>query len=49
MTVMSVTLIIGLAMTGAAVIMILLDTHETSLREYAVLGLFCAILTMLSY
>ncbi|MCQ2407539.1 MAG: diguanylate cyclase [Oscillospiraceae bacterium] len=49
MTVMSVTLIIGLAMTGAAVIMILMDTHETSLREYAVLGLFCAILTMISY
>lgn len=49
MTVMSVTLIIGLAMTGAAVIMILLDQHETSLREFAVLGLFCAILTMLSY
>ncbi len=47
--IMSGFLIAGLAMTGAAVILILTDHHETSLREYAILGLFCSILIMLSY
>lgn len=42
-------LIAGLALTGASVIMILTDQHETSLREFAILGLFCSILIMLSY
>lgn len=42
-------LIFGLAITGASVIMILTDQHDTSLREYAILGLFCSMLIMLSY
>lgn len=42
-------LIFGLALTGASVVMILTDQHETSLREYAILGLFCSMLIMLSY
>ena len=42
-------LIFGLAITGASVIMILTDQHDTSLREFAILGLFCSMLIMLSY
>ena len=48
-TIMAGALLIGLAITGAAVIMILLDRHETSLKEFAVLGLFCSVLIMISY
>ncbi len=47
--ILSGILIVGLALTGASVIMILTDQHETSLREFAILGLFCSILIMLSY
>lgn len=47
--IMSTLLIAGLALTGGAVILILTDHHESSLREYAILGLFCSILIMLSY
>ena len=46
---MSGILIVGLTITSASVIMILLDPHETTLREFAVLGLFCSTLMMLSY
>lgn len=46
---MSGILIIGLTITSASVILILLDSHETTLREYAVLGLFCSTLMLLSY
>ena len=42
--IMSTLLIAGLALTGGAVILILTDHHESSLREYAILGLFCSIL-----
>ena len=38
--ILSAALIAGLALTGAAIILILTDQHETSLREYAVIGLF---------
>ena len=37
---MSGILIIGVTLTSGSVILILLDQHETSLREFAVLGLF---------
>ena len=47
--ILSAALIAGLALTGAAVILILTDQHETSLREFAILGLFCSIIIMLSY
>lgn len=46
---MSGILIVGLSVTSASVILILLDSHETTLREFAVLGLFCSTLMMLSY
>ena len=46
---MSGILIIGVTLTSGSVILILLDQHETSLREFAVLGLFCSMLMMLSY
>ena len=46
---MSGILIVGLTLTSASVILILLDQHETSLREFAVLGLFCSTLMLLSY
>ncbi len=46
---MSGILIVGLTITSASVILILLDSHETTLREFAVLGLFCSTLMMLSY
>ena len=46
---MSGILIVGLTITSASVILILLDPHETTLREFAVLGLFCSTLMMLSY
>ena len=46
---MSGILIVGLTITSASVILILLDQHETTLREFAVLGLFCSTLMMLSY
>lgn len=48
-TIMSAILIAGLATTGTAVILILLDQHETFLKEFAVLGLFCSILVILAY
>ena len=48
-TIMSAILIAGLILTGSALIMLLLDQHEGSMREFAVLGLFCAAITMLSY
>ncbi len=47
--ILSAALIIGLALTGITIILILTDQHETSLREYATLGLFCSVLIMLSY
>ena len=47
--IMSGILIAGLALTGASIVMILTDPHETSLREYAILGLFCSVLILLSY
>ena len=47
--VLSAVLLAGMLLTGGVIIYILMDQHENSLREYAVLGLFCAILTMLSY
>ena len=46
---MSGILIVGITLTSCSVILILLDQHETSLREFAVLGLFCSMLMMLSY
>lgn len=48
-TVMSVLLMIGMFITGGAVIYILMEPHENAMREFAVLGLFCAILMMISY
>ena len=48
-TVMSAILIAGLILTGSALILLLLDQSEGSMREFAVLGLFCAAITMLSY
>ena len=47
--VLSAILLTGMFVTGGAIIYILMDQHDNSLREYAVIGLFCAVLTMLSY
>ena len=47
--IMSGILIAGLITTSASVILILMDQHESSLREFAVLGLFCSMLMLLSY
>lgn len=49
MTMMSAIMLFGLVMTGGTIILILMDQTETSLREYAVLGLFCAMLILISY
>ncbi len=46
---MSYILLAGMFLTGSIIIFILLDQHDNSMREFAVLGLFCSILTMLSY
>ena len=46
---MSGILIAGLITTSASVILILMDQNESSLREFAVLGLFCSMLMLLSY
>lgn len=46
---MSYILLAGMFLTGGVIIYILLDQHDNSMREFAVLGLFCSILTMLSY
>lgn len=46
---MSALLLAGLFITGAAVIAILVDQHDNSCRVFAVLGLFCAALMLLSY
>ena len=48
-TAMSAILVAGLLLTGSALIMLLLDQSEGSMREFAVLGLFCAAITLLSY
>ncbi|MBQ8920755.1 MAG: diguanylate cyclase [Oscillospiraceae bacterium] len=48
-TVMSAMLITGFVMTGSVIIAILSDRHENALREFAVLGLFCALLCLISY
>lgn len=46
---MSYILLAGMFLTGGVIIYILLDAHDNAMREYAVLGLFCSILTMISY
>ncbi len=48
-TVMSMLLLIGLILTGGVTIALLMSERENALQEFAVLGLFCAALTMLSY
>ena len=48
-TVMSFLLLIGLILTGGVGITLLMSERENALQEFAVLGLFCAALTMLSY
>ena len=48
-TAISAILVAGLLLTGSALIMLLLDQSEGSMREFAVLGLFCAAITLLSY
>lgn len=47
--ILSWILIAGLITTSGSVILILMDQHESSLREFAVLGLFCSLLMLLSY
>lgn len=47
--IMSALLIIGLIVTGYTTVSILMDPHDNALREFAVLGLFCSILIMISY
>ena len=46
---MSYILLAGMFLTGGIIIYILFDHHDNAMREYAVLGLFCSILTMISY
>ena len=46
---MSYILLAGMFLTGGVIIYILLEQHDNAMREFAVLGLFCSILTMLSY
>ena len=47
--IMSALLIAGLVVTGYTTVSILMDPHDNALREFAVLGLFCSILMMISY
>lgn len=46
---MSALLLVGLICTGAFVIVILMDHRDNGCRDFAVLGLFCAALMLLSY
>ncbi len=48
-TVMSILLLIGLILTGGVTIALLMSDQNKERREFAVLGLFCAVLTLLSY
>ena len=48
-TVISVILLIGCVLNGAVVLVILIKQQDTALREFAVLGLFCSLLCLLSY
>ena len=46
---MSALLITGIVTTGSVIIAILTDRHDNALREFAVLGLFCSLLSLISY
>lgn len=46
---MSAILIVGLTVTGGVILTLLMDPRDQSLREFAVLGLFCSVIMMLSY
>lgn len=48
-TLMSAILLAGLLLTCGFTLFILMDAHDSSYRDFAVLGLFCSILIMLSY
>ena len=48
-TVISGVLIFGIITTFAAAILLLTDQNETVFREFAVMGLFCSALIMISY
>ncbi len=47
--VISALLLAGLLATGAVAVVILMDHHDNGCRDFAVLGLFCAALMLLSY
>lgn len=48
-TLMSVFLLAGMLLTGSVTVAILLNKRDTALQKFAVLGLFCAIISLISY
>ncbi len=48
-TIVSAMLLTGVIMTGSVILAILTDKEDTALREFAVLCLFCALLSQVSY